>query len=108
MASIIGEKFTVKVTRPIGSTYPSNEDIKYNINYGEIVDVLDAYGEPQEAYILGVNEVIEEYTGRLVAIIHRVNDVKNNWVISDKFYTKEEIYEKVKFVEQYFKVEVLV
>ena len=34
MASIIGEKFTVKVTRPIGSTYPSNEDIKYNINYG--------------------------------------------------------------------------
>ena len=51
MASIIGEKFTVKVTRPIGSTYPSNEDIKYNINYGEIVDVLDAYGEPQEAYM---------------------------------------------------------
>ena len=54
MASIIGEKFTVKVTRPIGSTYPSNEDIKYNINYGEIVDVLDAYGEPQEDVGRGV------------------------------------------------------
>ena len=108
MASIIGEKFTVKITRPIGSGYPSNEDIKYDVNYGEVIDVLDAYGEPQEAYILGINKPIEEFSGRLIAIIHRLNDVKNNWVIADKFYTKEEIYEKVKSIEQYFKVEILI
>lgn len=107
MASIIGEKFSVRVTRPIGSSYPSQPDIKYEVNYGEVVDVVDAYGEVQEAYILGCDEPVEEFRGQLIAIVHRLNDVKNNWVISDKFYSKEEIYEKIAFVERYFKVEVL-
>ncbi len=107
MASIIGEKYTVRITRPIGSVYPSNEEIKYSVHYGEVVDVIDAYDEPQEAYVLGIEEPVKEFNGRLIAIIHRLNDVKNNWVVANKAYTKEEIYEKVKFVEQYFKVEIL-
>ena len=107
MSSIIGETYTVKVIQPIGSTYPSSENIKYEVNYGVVEGVVDATGEPQEAYILGVEDPVDEFTGKLIAIIHRLSDVENKWVISNTSYTKEEIYQQVSFLEKYFKVEVL-
>jgi inorganic pyrophosphatase len=107
MSRIIGEKFTVIIDRPIGSTHPDNDDVVYEVNYGYIEGIIAPDGEEQDAYVLGVDEPIEEFTGTLIAIIHRLNDVENKWVISNKKYSKEEIYEQVKFVEKYFKVEIL-
>ena len=94
--------------RGITEIYSLGDNIGFGPNPGEVMDVMDAYGKPQKAYILGINKPIEEFSGRLIAIIHRLNDVKNNWVIADKYYSKEEIYEKVKSIEQYFKVEILI
>ncbi len=36
------------------------------------------YGEAQDAYILGVNQPVEEFTGKIIDIIHRFNDVEEN------------------------------
>ena len=107
MSRIIGEEFKVIIDRPIGSTHPDNDDVVYEVNYGYVEGIIAADGEEQDAYVLGVDEPIKEYTGKLIAIIHRLNDVENKWVISNRNYSKEEIYEQVKFVEKYFKVEIL-
>jgi len=106
--SIIGDKFKVCVTHPIGSIFESNENIIFKVNYGEIEGVLDAEGNPQKAYILGVDEPVSEYEGRLIAIVHRTNDLENIWVISNFHYSKEEIKNAIDFMEKYFNIEVIV
>lgn len=34
-------------------------------------------GDEQDAYILGIDESVVEFTGRMIAIIHRFDDVPN-------------------------------
>ena len=65
-------------------------------------------GEEQDAYVLGVNEPLQEFTGVVTAIIHRIDDVEDKWVVAPEGvkFTKEEIWDQVKFQEQYFKAEI--
>ena len=46
--------------------------------------------------------------GRIIAIIHRFDDVEEKWVVApeDVSFTKEEIMRQVKFKEKYFKLEI--
>jgi len=37
-------------------------------------------GEEQDAYILGVEEPLNEFTGKIIAIIHRNDDIEEKWV----------------------------
>ena len=47
-------------------------------------------------------------SGKVIAIIHRLNDVEDKWVAvpEDKTMTAEEIMEQVRFQEQYFETEI--
>lgn len=107
MPSIIGEKFHVIVDYKIGEFDPMYPNIKCQLNCGHIENVIDASGEIQKAYVLGVETPIETFDGRLIAIIHRLNDMENKWVIANRDFTKEEIFEAVSFYEKYFKIEIL-
>ena len=105
---MLGKIVTVTVDRPLGTYHPNHKDIYYSVNYGYIEGIMAPDGEEQDAYILGVNEPVEQFTGKVIAIIHRFNDVEEKWVVApeDKSYTKEEILEAVKFQEQYFESEI--
>lgn len=65
-------------------------------------------GEEQDAYVLGVDEPIAEFTGIIIAIIYRYDDVEEKWVVApeDVSLTVEEIEKQVHFQEQYFKSEI--
>ena len=65
-------------------------------------------GEEQDAYILGVDVPVEEFVGKVIAVIHRNNDVEEKWVIAPEgaSFTVDEIIEQVRFQEQYFDIEV--
>jgi len=106
--TILGKKYKVIVTNPIGSSLDTNEDIIFKVNYGIVDGVLDAAGENQEAYILGVDKPLNSYEGRLIAIIHRTNDIENKWVISNFHYSKEEIAKQVDFLEKFFNIEIII
>ncbi len=82
----------------------------YPINYGYIKGIIAPDGEEQEAYILGVDEPVKEFTGRIIAIIHRSNDVEEKWVVAPDgvTFTKDEIMNAVHFQEQYFQSEVVI
>lgn len=105
---MIGKIVKVTVDRPLGSYHPKHKDILYSVNYGYVEGIMAPDGEEQDAYILGVDEPVEEFTGKVIAIIHRYDDVEEKWVVApeDITFTKDEIMEQVKFQEQYFKSEV--
>lgn len=108
--SIIGNIVTVTVDRPMGSYHPVHKKLFYPVNYGYVKGILAPDGEEQDAYILGVDVPVEEYTGKVLAIIRRKNDVEDKWVVCpmDINYTREEIMEQVKFQEQYFESEIII
>ena len=99
----------VTVDRPLGSYHPKNKDMYYPINYGYIEGIIAGDGEEQDAYIIGIDEPIKEFTGRVIAIIHRYDDVEEKWVVApeNSHFTKTEIMEKVKFTEKYYKSEII-
>ena len=108
--SIIGTIVKVTVDRPLGSYHPKHPDIYYPINYGYIEDILAPDGEEQDAYILGVDVAVKEFTGKIIAVIHRFDDVEEKWVVAPDgvLFTREQIAELVRFQEQYFKSEIVV
>ena len=109
-ASIIGSVVTVTVDRPMGSVHPKHRDIIYPINYGYIEGVKALDDEWQDAYILGVDEPIESFTGKVIAVIHRFDDVEDKWVVcpENMSFSKKEIAEKTDFQERFFKMEIMV
>ena len=106
---MIGKWVKVIVDRPMGSRHPRHEDIRYPVNYGYVPGSLAPDGEEQDAYILGVGEPVEEFEGRVIAIIHRLDDVEDKWVVAPEgmSFTKAEIAARVAFQEQYFQTQIL-
>jgi inorganic pyrophosphatase len=105
---MIGTIVKVTVDRPLGSYHPKHKNLYYPINYGYIEGVIAPDGEEQDAYILGVDVPVKEFVGKIIAVIHRNNDVEEKWVVApeDTSFTVDEIMEQVRFQEQYFDIEV--
>ena len=106
---IIGTTVTVTVDRPLGSYHPEYKDIYYPINYGYIEGIMAPDGEEQDAYILGVNEPVDKFTGKIIAIVHRKDDIEEKWVVVPDgiTFSKEEIRRQIYFQEQYFDIEIV-
>ena len=105
---MIGNIVKVIVDRPMGTYHPAHKDLYYPVNYGYIPGILARDGEEQDAYILGINEPVREFVGKVIAIIHRYDDVEEKWVVVpvDTNFTKDEIVQQVAFQEQYFHMEI--
>ncbi len=105
---MIGKIVKVIIDRPLGSYHPVYKNIRYPVNYGYIPEVFAGDGEEQDAYVLDVNIPLQEFIGKVIAIIHRKNDNENKWVVApeNRSFTKMEIYNQVSFQEQYFDIEI--
>ena len=104
----IGSKVKVIIDRPLGTYHPNHPDIFYTVNYGYIEGTIAQDGEEQDAYILGIDKPLKEFTGVVLAIVHRLNDVEDKWIVVPEgvSFTKEEIIKQVEFQEKYFKIEI--
>lgn len=100
---------SVVIDRPLGSFHPTHKEIYYTVNYGYIEGISAGDGEEQDAYVLGVDEPIERFDGEVIAVIRRLDDVEDKWVVAPKgvSFSKEEILQKVHFQEKFFQVEVV-
>ena len=99
---MLGQMVTVVVDRPIGYRHG---DIIYPVNYGYLPGVMADDGEEQDAYILGVEEPVERFTGMVVGVIRRHDDCEDKLVVAPEGtrYHQGEIAQAVHFVEQYFR-----
>ncbi|MBA8934277.1 inorganic pyrophosphatase [Clostridium beijerinckii] len=101
---VMNKTVKVIIDRPLGSYHPKHKNIYYSVNYGYVPGIIAPDGEEQDAYVLGINKPIKEFTGEVVAIIHRNDDIEEKWVVVPQGMkiTKAEIQEQVHFQEKYF------
>ncbi|MEI7819199.1 MAG: inorganic diphosphatase [bacterium] len=104
----LGKIVEVKVDRQLGTKHPKN-DMIYPINYGFIPGTLAHDGAELVAYILGIDEPVQEFKGRCIALIHRTDDDDDKLIVCEegKSYTDEEIRELTLFQEQWFESETI-
>ena len=55
-----------------------------------------------------MDQPLEEFTGQLIAVIHRFDDVEEKWVLAPEGmdFTKEQVEEMTRFQEQYYQIEI--
>ena len=101
---MIGKIVKVTVDRPLGSYHPKHKDIYYSVNYGYIEGIFAPDGEEQDAYILGVDKPVKEFVGKVIAIIHRINDNDDKLVVcpENKDYSDDQIEALTEFQERFF------
>lgn len=99
----IGKMINIKIDRPLGSKHPKHRFI-YPVNYGFVPNTISDDGEELDCYLLGVFEPVNEYKGKCIAIIHRINDNDDKLIIvpDNMNYSNEAIDTLVEFQEQYF------
>lgn len=95
---------TIKIDRTMGSRHPQHGFV-YPINYGFVPYTKTVSGEALDAYVLGIFKPVTEFTGRCIAIIHRLDDKDDKLVIvpQGKNYSDEQIRALTEFQERYFK-----
>ncbi|MFP4568007.1 MAG: inorganic diphosphatase [Candidatus Woesearchaeota archaeon] len=104
----LGQEITVKMDRPMGSKHPKWNFI-YPVNYGFVPNTKAPDGDELDAYVLGIFEPKEEFTGICIAIIHRTNDNDDKLIVvpKDKDYSDEQIRALTEFQEYFFKSEII-
>ena len=103
----LGKIVEVKMDRVMGSKHPKHGFI-YPVNYGYIPNTISGDGEELDAYVLGVFEPVENFKGKVIAIIHRINDNDDKLVVVPEYknYTDEQIRALTEFQEQWFESEI--
>lgn len=102
--SMLGKRITVTVDRPLGSYHPKHKDMYYPINYGYVEGIMAPDGEEQDAYIIGIDIPVGKFTGKIIAVVHRNDDVEEKWVVcpENMDFSANEIRKQIDFQEQYF------
>ena len=100
----VGRILEVKIDREFGSKHPDYGFI-YPINFGYVPNTISGDSEELHCYILGVFEPIKYFTGKCIALIHRIDDNDDKLVIvpTNKNYSNEQIEALVEFQERFFK-----
>lgn len=109
LKSLIGKDVSGIIDRPLGSHHPEYHEMIYPVNYGYIEGMVAGDNENQDAYFLGETEPLETFSGKVIAIIKRLDDIEDKLVVSKdgKDYSDQEIEELVHFQEQYFKHKII-
>lgn len=108
-AKYLGQIVKVTIDRPLGSKHPKH-GFEYPVNYGFVPNTKAPDGEEIDAYVLGVDTPLKEFTGKCIAIIHRTNDDDDKLVIVPEGHEKisdEDIRRETHFQEQYFESEII-
>jgi inorganic pyrophosphatase len=101
--SFLGRRVTVHIDRPLGSRHPQ-WGFLYLVNYGYIPGVIAPDGEELDAYVLGVEGPLDEYTGQCIALVHRLDDDDDKLVVVPDgiCLSDEDILAQTHFQEQFF------
>lgn len=108
LINYLNQNVRVKVDRPLGSKHPKHGFI-YPVNYGFVPDTISGDGEELDCYVLGVFEPLNEFTGKCIAIIHRINDNDDKLIIvpENRNFSNKEIDVLIEFQERFFKHEII-
>lgn len=102
--SFLGKIVSVKIDRSLGSEH-SAEGFIYPVNYGFVPGTKGLDTEELDTYVLGVFEPLTDFTGRCIAVIHRIDDNDDKLVLvsEGKTYSNEQIRALTEFQERFFR-----
>ena len=103
--SYLGKIVNIEIDRPIGYVHHKGEKtLVYPINYGYIPNVLGGDGEELDVFLVGVDTAVESFTGRIIGIVYRADDVEDKLVMSPEgmTFSAQEIAQAVHFQEKYY------
>ena len=108
--NIIGRHVDCKIDRPLGTHHPRVKDLFYPVNYGYVEGVMAGDGAEQDVYILGVDKPLQTFSGKVIAVYHRFNDVEDKWIVvpeetdttNNPRFTRKEILKQIDFQERFF------
>ena len=103
--SYLGIQIDGEIDRPIGYVHTNGDKtLTYPINYGYIPGVLGGDGEELDVYFLGEDQPVNTFSGKVIAIVHRADDVEDKLVACpiDRDFTVEQICRAICFQEKYY------
>ena len=103
-STVLGTSVSGTIDRPLGSVHPRHPEMIYPINYGYVDNVFAGDGVEQDVYVFGTDRPLKTYTGKVVGVYHRLNDIEDKWIVSlsGEPIPKENILDAIGFQEQYF------
>ena len=109
MTALIGKGVTVRVDRPLGSRHPDFPDLCYAVNYGFLPGTQAPDDDAIDAYIVGIEEPLESFEGRCIAVIHRLDDMEDKLVIApfDAIVSPGAIQAATHFQERHFRTKLI-
>ena len=104
----LSKNIKVTIDRKMGSKHPEHGFI-YPINYGFIPNTVSGDAEELDCYVLGVFEPVDEFEGKCIAIIHRLNDNDDKLIVvpNGKKFSNLEIEALTEFQERFFEHEII-
>ena len=103
--SYLGKTVTIEIDRPIGyEHHKGGKTLLYPINYGYIPGILGGDDEELDVFLVGVDTPVTTYTGRIIGIVYRADDVEDKLVMAPNgvTFTAKEIARAVYFQEKYY------
>lgn len=99
----LGKKVTLKIDRLLGTRHPQYGFI-YMINYRYVPDTISGDGEELDAYLIRKFEPVTSSKGRIIAVMHRINDDDDKLVVSKngEEYLDEAIRALTELQERFF------
>ena len=106
--TFLGRPVAVRIDRPLGSRHP-RWGFLYLANYGYVPGVIAPDGEELDAYVLGVEGALAEFSGRCIAIVHRLDDDDDKLVVvpDGLCLSDDDIRAQTHFQERFFDSHVL-
>ena len=101
----LGKTVSVVIDRPVGFHHVTKGvHLDYTINYGFLPGVTGGDGEDQDVYVLGVEEPLEGFTGRIIGVVRRKDDNEDKFIAAPEgmTFSAEQMRQKIHFVEKYF------
>lgn len=101
----LGKTASIEIDRPIGYVHRKGEKtLVYPINYGFIPGVFGGDGEELDVFLVGVENAVSTFTGKIIGIVYRSDDVEDKLVMAPAggSFTAEEIARAVYFQEKYY------
>ena len=106
----LGKTVDIEIDRPIGYEHHKGaKTLLYPINYGYIPNVLGGDGEELDVFLLGVDKPVSRFTGAIVGIAYRADDVEDKLIMAPAgvTFTASEMAKAIRFQEKYYDTTVL-
>ncbi|MBO4688283.1 MAG: GNAT family N-acetyltransferase [Clostridiales bacterium] len=103
-SDVIGKTVSGTIDRPIHTPHPNHPEMIYPINYGYVDGIFAGDGDEQDVYVFGTEETLSKFEGKVVGVIHRLNDCEDKWIVSldGNPIDRDTILRTVEFQEQYY------